>query len=234
MINSEIEVDEKFLNLAKKLVQPIICDIGSRDATEGLYLFHELDSKKLHVFEPNPEAIAKCKENIKKENNVILNEFGLSDKKGEIEFYPIDSQSSERKDIGLSSLYKINPAYTKRRGSIEQKSIKIQVTTLDEYFMDKEMPNILWVDVEGAELKVFEGGKNVLKNVELIQVEVGFREMHIGKPLFWEIDDFLKQNDFLFYGFIEFSKIKGWMYINKVLPNLPWRANAIYCKNKGP
>lgn len=81
MINQEIEVDEKFLNLAKKLKQPIICDIGSRDATEGLYLLHELDSEKLHIFEPNPEAIEKCKENIKNEKNVVLNEFGLSDKK---------------------------------------------------------------------------------------------------------------------------------------------------------
>jgi len=188
MINKEIEVDEKFLSLAWKLKHPIICDVGSRDATEGLYLFHELDSEQLHVFEPNPEAIAKCKENIKNEKNIVMNEFGLSDKKCEIEFYPIDSQSSERKDIGLSSMYKVNPAYTKRRGTIEQKSIKVQVSTLDEYFMDKKMPNILWVDVEGAELKVFEGGENVLKNVDLIQVEVGFREMHIGKPLFWQID----------------------------------------------
>jgi len=234
MINEKIEVDDKFLSLAKTLKQPIICDIGSRDATEGLYLFHELASKKLHVFEPNPEAIVKCKENIKNENNVVLNEIGLSNKKGEIEFYPIDSQASERKDIGLSSMYKVNPAYTKRRGNIEQKSIKIQVTTLDEYFIDEEMPNILWIDVEGAELKVFEGGGNVLKNVNLIQVEVGFREMHVGKPLFWSIDDFLKQNDFRFYGFVEFSKIKGWMYKNKLLPNLPWRANAIYYKNMEP
>ncbi|MDH5328146.1 MAG: FkbM family methyltransferase [Gammaproteobacteria bacterium] len=224
----DIEVSDKFLDLAKQVKNPIICDIGSRDAVEGLYLQKTLNAKKLHIFEPNPEAIAKCKNNIGETPNVVMNEFALSDSIGEIEFYPVDSEASDRKDIGLSSMYKVNPNYTKSRGKIEQSIIKVQTSTLDDYFKDQEAPTILWVDVEGAELKVFQGGLQTLKNVELIHVEVGFRQMHVGKPLFWEINQFLEQQDFRFEGFVEYSTLKTWLYVNKWLPNLPWRANAIY------
>src|SRR5262245_61941897 len=119
-----MEVSEKFLRLARRLNRPVICDIGSRDATEGLFLLDELTGKSLHVFEPNPDAIKRCRENIKDRKDVVMNEFGLSDKTGEVEFFPIDLETSEQKDIGFSSMYKVNPDYTKGRRKVNQTPIK--------------------------------------------------------------------------------------------------------------
>lgn len=230
---SSHEVPEIFIDYARKVKNPIIADIGSRDATEGLYIFDKLNAKELYIFEPNPMAIKICKENISEHSpseNIHLNEIALSDTPGEVSFYPVNPEASDRKDIGVSSMLKINPKYTKRRGSIEQDKITVSASTADLYFNDKNKPNILWIDVEGAELLVLRGAADTLKNVELIHIEVSFRPMHIGKPLYWEINEYLIDNGFKLACFVGTSKLKSFLLRNKLMPNPPWRMNAIYIK----
>jgi hypothetical protein len=84
------------------------------------------------------------------------------------------------------------------------------------------------MDVEGAELRVFSDGVKVLEHVRLIHVEVSFRPMQIGKPLFWEVDEFLKRRQFRFLKFIGVSHLRGILVTHKLLPNSPWRWNAVY------
>lgn len=227
------EVPQEFIEHAKKIKNPVIADIGSRDATEGLYIFDILNAKALHIFEPNPFAIKICKKNISEyngDNNIFLNEIALSNKPGDVSFYPVNPKTSVKNDIGLSSMLKVNPEYTKRRGKVEQDEITVEASTADIYFESKEKPNILWIDVEGAELLVLEGAINTLKSVELIHIEVSFRPMHVGKPLFHEIDQFLIENNFKLSSFVGASKFKSFLLRHKLLPNLPWRMNAIYQK----
>lgn len=227
------EVPQEFIDYALKFPKPVIADIGSRDATEGLYLFDTLNADELHIFEPNPYAIGICKKNIESHGNsgnIFLNEVALSDKQGDVSFYPVDPEASERSDTGLSSMMKVNPKYTQRRGNIVQQEITVHATTADIYFVDRKKPDILWIDVEGAELMVLQGAKEILSSAKLIHIEVSFRPMHIGKPLFWEIDDYLKQNGFELASFVGVSKIKSFLVRHKLLPNLPWRWNAIYQK----
>ena len=59
-------ISPKFITLAKKILSdhPVICDIGSRDALEGVYLSDKLNARILHVFEPNPEAARICLQNL--------------------------------------------------------------------------------------------------------------------------------------------------------------------------
>ncbi|MFK5915619.1 MAG: hypothetical protein QM484_14730 [Woeseiaceae bacterium] len=69
------EVPQEFINYANKIQNPIIADIGSRDAIDCLYLYEQLEAGALHIFEPNPIAIDICKKNIaahKKNKNIFL------------------------------------------------------------------------------------------------------------------------------------------------------------------
>jgi hypothetical protein len=84
------------------------------------------------------------------------------------------------------------------------------------------------VDVEGAELQVFRGAARVLQTVKLIHVEVSFRPMQVGKPLFWEIESYLRGQGFAFHSFMEISPLRAFLYRHKLLPNLPWRLNAVF------
>lgn len=230
------EVDPGFIALAKRMgiSDPIICDIGSRDGSEGIHLLKQLEARELHIFEPNPLAASQCKNNLMKlghefKNRVFCNEIALSDRSGQCTFFPVDVEESENKDIGFSSFYRINPRYTKRRKRIVQQEIFVNTITLDSYFADRQSPDILWIDVEGAELLVLKGATSVLKRVKLIHVEVSFRAMHIGKPLFWSVDSYLQECGLRFVRFVEASYIKTFLYRHRLLPNPPWRLNAVYC-----
>ncbi|HWF48576.1 MAG TPA: FkbM family methyltransferase [Bryobacteraceae bacterium] len=225
-------VSSKFLALAKRVLDhhPIICDIGSRDALEGIYLFQQLNAQEVHVFEPNPAAAKICRENLAgfTDVNASFNQVAVTDKTGQLKFYPVNPGLSENKDIGFSSLFRINPDYTKRRGQVVQDEVIVEATTLDAYFSGKQSPDLLWVDVEGAELEVLQGAANILNYVKLIHIEVSFRPMQIGKPLFWKIERFLAKENFTFYGFMEVSALRGFLYRHRLLPNLPWRLNAVF------
>jgi hypothetical protein len=129
-------------------------------------------------------------------------------------------------------LFHINPDYTKRRGRIVQDEVTVNATTLDDYFIGKQNPDILWIDVEGAELQVFRGATRVLATVKLIHVEVSFRPMQLGKPLFWELSRYLKDQGFSFHSFMEVSALKTFLYRHRLLPNLPWRLNAVFYRQK--
>ncbi len=230
------DVDPKFIRLARALVSgsPVICDIGSRDALEGIALMRQLGGKQLHVFEPNPGAAGICRQNLSKFMDghppefVLFNEMAVSDRAGQLKFYPVNAGLSENKDIGFSSLFQINPDYTRRRGRIIQDEVIVNATTLDDYFTGRQDPDILWVDVEGAELLVFRGATRVLSAVKLIHVEVSFRPMQVGKPLFWEIARYLKSQGFSFHSFMEISAVRAFLYRYRLLPNLPWRLNAVF------
>jgi FkbM family methyltransferase len=233
------DVGSKFVRLAKKKLSnhPIICDIGSRDAREGIFLMKQLGGKELHVFEPNPSAAQTCRQNLAKFTDeshnciAIFNEVAIADCVGELQFYPVNASLSENKDSGFSSLFQINPDYTKTRGRIVQDEVVVQAMTLDEYFRDREQPDLLWIDVEGAELQVLRGAAAVLRNVTLLHVEVSFRPMQVGKPLFWDISKYLSDYGFAFHSFMETSSLSGFLYRHRLLPNLPWRLNAVFCRS---
>jgi FkbM family methyltransferase len=232
------DVRLKFIRLAKKMLRgdPIICDIGSRDAQEGIFLMQRLAGKALHVFEPNPSAAQACRENLARftgENHgsiAVFNQLAVTDTIGEMPFYPVNTDLSENKDGGFSSLLRINPDYTKRRGRIVQDEVVVDAITLDEYFKDREPPDLLWIDVEGAELQVLRGAARVLRGVTLLHIEVSFRPMQIEKPLFWDIAKYLEDHGFDFHSFMEISAARGFLYRHRLLPNLPWRLNAVFCR----
>jgi FkbM family methyltransferase len=234
------EVDPKFVRLARSLMgdRPVICDIGSRDALEGIALMRQLDGKQLHVFDPNPSAARICRQNLSDFANgdlseiALFNEMAITDRVGQLKFYPVNVSLSDNKDIGFSSLFQINPDYTRRRGRIVQDEVIVNATTLDDYFIGKQNPDILWIDAEGAELQVFRGATRVLSTVKLIHVEVSLRPMQVGKPLFWELSRYLKEQGFSFHRFMGISALRALLYRYRLLPNLPWRLNAVFCREK--
>jgi len=91
------------------------------------------------------------------------------------------------------------------------------------------------VDVQGAELDVFRGAKNVLKDVVVVQTEVEFVPLYRGQPLFAEVDQILRENGFLFH---KLSSTAGRMFKPLIRDNNPdkhgsqmlW-ADAVYIKN---
>lgn len=88
------------------------------------------------------------------------------------------------------------------------------------------------IDVQGAELIVFQNGLRVLADSLLIQVEVEFVELYKQQPLFCDVDSFLRRRGFQFHSF---NGLAGRMFkplsygddINQPLRQYLW-SDALY------
>lgn len=60
-----------------------------------------------------------------------------------------------------------------------------------------EKPDIVKIDVQGAELAVMRGGLEVIRHAEVVMLEVSFIEEYKGAPLFYDIVTFMHAQGFV-------------------------------------
>jgi len=135
-----------------------VLDIGAHIGYYTL-IFAELvgETGKVYAFEPDPNNFKLLKKNIRVNNysNVVLINKGVSDKTGNVKFYP-------RSD-GNTGGGRINPIDI----NIHKKPIEIDVVSLDDYFSGTV--NFIKMDIEGSETMALRGMKNILKgNVKIL------------------------------------------------------------------
>lgn len=93
----------------------------------------------------------------------------------------------------------------------------------------------LKVDVQGAEVDVFNGASNILKQTVMVHTEVEFVPMYRDQPLFSDVDQVMRRNGFLFH---RFANIMGRTFkplvnnndVNAPCSQMLW-ADAVYIKD---
>lgn len=130
-------------------------DIGANLGYFSILMSHLVGPRgKVHAFEPMPGTAAVLRENIRinRAENVSVMEAAISDKPGNLDLL---SESSQRFPKTASLVgYRMS-------GEVEHTSVP--AITLDKYFESSErLPNLLKIDVEGGELAVLEGARNML------------------------------------------------------------------------
>jgi hypothetical protein len=91
------------------------------------------------------------------------------------------------------------------------------------------------VDVQGAELDVFQGAQRLLRNVLVVHTEVEFVPMYREQPLFADVDRVLRESGFLFHNFFGvagrmFKPLINHNDVNAMGSQLLW-ADAVYIRN---
>ena len=144
---------------------------------------------KVLVAEPTPKSRYFLKKNVRDSTKVLP--FAMADLDGEMEFYSekfggftnsLVSEFTEASNEGLSK------SQQNSKESISK--VTVEVKTVDsiceQYLVN---PNFLKIDVEGAELLVLKGAKQVLQNARALMVEVSRDHK--------EVFNFLKACDFI-------------------------------------
>ena len=117
-----------------------------------------------------------------------------------ITFYPINLEKTglpwEDGNPGASSIFKSNGKYTIE--TYIQDEIIIECHRLDsvmnKYSISKV--DIIWMDLQGAELLALKGLGNHLQNVKYIHTEVSYKEMYSGQVMFEELNSYILSNGF--------------------------------------
>jgi FkbM family methyltransferase len=164
-----------FIEMEKKFLSKIclnMFDIGANVGEYSLMLKEKLQlhncNYNVHLFEPTKYCFRKIKDKFEGDKRFTLNNFGISNRNSRSTIY-YDHEGS-----GLASLYKRELDLY----SIELKeNEEIMLRKLDEYIKENDIKhiNFIKIDIEGHELKAFEGMGDFLSYnfIDFIQFEYG-------------------------------------------------------------
>lgn len=129
-------------------------DVGAHIGEHTLLAARAVGSTgEIHAFEPSPETFTLLSANVRANGlrTVTLNQQAVSDTSNELAFQVFDEPA-------ISCLI---PSGGDDRKS-KSKQIRVACISLDHYSKSVRVPNLIKIDVEGAELSVLEGMANLL------------------------------------------------------------------------
>jgi FkbM family methyltransferase len=202
---------------------PIFWDIGANVGYVSLFSITNGANKVLAV-EADPKTHDLLKQNcdINSFHNIDTLQMGISNSKENIKFHRSTGESS-----GLNSL---------EADERMDESITIQTTTIDSIISDYQPPDLIKVDVEGAEQKVLEGATRTMNKISpdwIIEVHssiTGRRDrLQSQGGSAPELYNILSEQGYTIYG-IEINKESSSLNYKKISPfeqtPLFWYARA--------
>lgn len=181
-------------------------EVGARPSESQRELFYSLieqfPSSRVAAFEVDPQV---C-DHLNKEAPLGVTYYPVALGKTEEtrEFY-------ETQHPMCSSLYQPDERYTDLFHNFEvarlKKICQIDTVSLDHFVQAHNIGPVdfIKIDIQGAELEVFQGGVEALKHVLCIICEVEFVPLYKNQPLFGDVDAFLRSQGMQFHKFLGFG-----------------------------
>lgn len=173
----------------------MIFDVGANRGLTTLSYLEHFPKSQIHAFEPFPETCQAFQHNLPNHPQVSLNQLALSDEVGHARFHvnqSVDTNSLlSSQQLGVSS----------DKSCQTKEVIEVPTLTIDHYCKSNQISriDILKIDVQGAEIKVLSGAKEMLEQgkIGLIYTESYFQQQYQEQPLFHDIAAFLYRYDFV-------------------------------------
>lgn len=169
-----------------------VFDVGANLGDVAILAASKGENVKVYTFEPTKELIPLIHENIainQFQNRINVISDAVSNKNGKINF-------------ALENESEIN--HISYKNSKNNNTSRVNCITLDKFTKTKSIKhiNLLKIDVEGAEMMVFEGSKYLFKNnkVDIIVFEVNKNILNYGYNE-KKMINFLERNNFFVFEF---------------------------------
>ncbi len=213
------------LNLLENVTT--ILDIGSWHLGQSLEFAQIFPKAQIHAFEPVPDSYQLClqrkaAQDQYNQSRIHIHNIALGKQTGTTSFYAVDPTLSSVPNVGASSMFKFMDGLngTPFGQNLVQQEIEVNADTLDNWSKNNNIAqiDIVWMDVQGAELLVLQGADNILHNTRIIMTEVGLKPYYEGHTLKADIDEYLFAR-----GFRELQE-------SFELNGFDYEANTIYIK----
>ncbi len=218
----------------------VVFDIGSLHALESVEFAKEFKNAKIFTFEANPVSYEFCLLNTKNYPSVTVTNEAVNDFDGSCKFYPIDKDKTittwEDGNLGASSLYRANGSYDHIEKYV-QYEIEVPCTRLDTFCKKNNLTkiDIIWMDLQGAELKALQSLGQLLETVQIIHTELEIKPMYEDQCLFDEVYNFLLDNGFVLeWGNTNVEFFSNYIFRNRRYPikkKLFLRRYSLYLSN---
>jgi FkbM family methyltransferase len=174
----------------KRLAGPgplTIFDVGAYNGEISREYVVNFPTAQVYAFEPFPSSFEQLKANMITYSTVHVYNMGLSDKSGRQVFY-------SNTFAPTNSLLEPDAAAAKTWGNDVVRAhgaVECEFTTLDEFIEEQKISkvDILKIDVQGAEIRVLNGGRNALSagRIALIYSEIITMPTYKGQKKLWDI-----------------------------------------------
>ena len=173
-----------------------IVEIGAKDCVESLTFAAMFPNAHITAFECNPELAALCRFNAGMSDRITVVEKMVTDKPEIATFYMPDNEP------GMGSM---------KECVLPGSSVSVETVRMDDYLGD-EVIDLLWVDVQGAEVDILNSFGSKLDNVKTIYVEANILPMR-----YYESSTPAGITNMLQYRTVEMSRLVGKNEVHMIL-----------------
>lgn len=188
----------------------VVLDVGSRDGLQALELRRVFPYARVFAFEARPEAAGACRANTAHFPTIQVVEGAVHNvHRLQAPFFPVVSAKLPNGRVvgneGASSLFRAtNDGYVE---TYEQTETLVATLRLDRWAQEAciDRFDVVWMDLQGAELLALEGMGHLLATVQALHIELTKRRMYDGQAMYDEVDAYLRAN-----GLIQVAFHEGW------------------------
>jgi len=186
-----------------------IFDIGAYEGEDTERYAKIFPQARFWVFEPLPSNFRKLQETLARHPEVRAESFclALSDRNGTAAFHVSSTVGATKGDVdekmqpgpGSSSLLSPRDEKPADLQWLEfSEVIEVETDTLDNFCAKQGITQIdfIHMDVQGAELKVLSGARQMLPRIRAIWMEVAFETTYEGQPLEFEATRWMAERGF--------------------------------------
>lgn len=233
---------DSFVRIARMALKDeiqVVVEVGARDCRETLAFANAFPRARIFAFECNPDTLPMCRQNVTGIQSIRLIEKAVASRNGTVSFFKIDTDNTKTTlsdgNPGASSLFRASGKY--KVEDYVQVEVSVPAITLKQFMNDEQLGqmDLLWMDLQGAELMALEGLEERIHDVKLIHTEVEFMEIYKNQPLYRDLKQFLKRQGFRLIGFTYFGRYSAdAVFVNSNLVS-GWRMpeSLIYYWHKG-
>jgi FkbM family methyltransferase len=177
-----------------------VFDIGSRDGLQSVELADTFKKAEVVAIECNRDTLEQCRQNIANNPRIKLIDKAINSYTGRCRFYPIDPSRTITTwpdgNPGASSLFLATDQYPAEKYA--QSEVEVDCTRLDDLCRQLQIDTIdlIWMDLQGAELLALQSAGALLNKVRYIYTEVSHQPIYHGQCLFDDVDEFLMTSGF--------------------------------------
>jgi FkbM family methyltransferase len=178
----------------------VIFDIGSRDGLQAVEFSNLFPEADIVAIECNRQTLERCRRNLADKPRITLIDKAINSHTGRCTFYPIDPTRTittwKDGNPGASSLFIATGDYPVE--TYVQNEVEVDCIRLDDLCQQLHINaiDLIWMDLQGAELIALQSAGSLLEKVRYIYTEVSHRPIYKDQCLFEDVDAFLTGRGF--------------------------------------
>ncbi len=171
---------------------PIIVEAGAHIGRDTVKLAKLWPAATIYAFEPVTDIYQQLIKNTYGYSNIHCHNIALSNHTG-TELLYVSTEAS----TAVSSFFK-PLEYAQMRPNVVFTPEEVATITLDQWAQEHyiSLVDFMWLDMQGAELKVLKASPSIVKTVGVIVLEVSLTERFKDNPLYDEVKSWIESQGF--------------------------------------